>query len=193
MPEGVDKIYLCCKHQNGVNAVNKAAWFNEPTMLVKKKAATEHTEAYKCVHISFQSTGTTNITTVNALNSNKLYVSKKERGKGEKKRNWELRWMRLGNFILECMAELIQLTRWLSTTSYITDHGWTIGWLWLWWLPIIFTRSVLVGPSTQHWNWQRWWISIPFMIVLHIKAWHTIHMMSATLGIQECVIIWGCH
>jgi hypothetical protein len=38
--------------------------------------------------VSFQSTSSTNISTVNALNSNQLFVVKKERGQGASKRKW---------------------------------------------------------------------------------------------------------
>jgi hypothetical protein len=40
------------------------------------------------VHVSFQSTSSCNISTVNALNANSLFVVKKERGRGEQKRWW---------------------------------------------------------------------------------------------------------
>jgi hypothetical protein len=40
------------------------------------------------VHITFQSTSSCNITTLNALNQNSLFVVGKERGSGKHKRKW---------------------------------------------------------------------------------------------------------
>ena len=40
------------------------------------------------VHVSFQSTSSTNISTVNPINSNKLFVVKNECGQGLSKRKW---------------------------------------------------------------------------------------------------------
>jgi hypothetical protein len=40
------------------------------------------------VHVTFQSTSSCNITTVNALNQNSLFVVPKERGSGKQKRKW---------------------------------------------------------------------------------------------------------
>jgi hypothetical protein len=40
--------------------------------------------------VSFQSTSSTNILTVNALNSNKLFVVKKEHGQGANKQKWAI-------------------------------------------------------------------------------------------------------
>ena len=43
---------------------------------------------YTRVHVSFQSTSSCNITTVNALNSCKASIRKKERGRGANKHHW---------------------------------------------------------------------------------------------------------
>jgi hypothetical protein len=45
---------------------------------------------WKRVHVTFQSTLSTNISTVNALNENQLFVCKKERGQGSSKRYWAI-------------------------------------------------------------------------------------------------------
>jgi len=39
-------------------------------------------------HVSFQSTGGTNITSVNAFSSVELYVRERNKGKGNQKRTW---------------------------------------------------------------------------------------------------------
>ena len=45
-------------------------------------------KSYCVVHISFQSTGSTNITTVNVLEKVELYVRQREKGKGGTKHIW---------------------------------------------------------------------------------------------------------
>jgi hypothetical protein len=70
------------------NTRSRAARFNEPITAVKQMLFTlDNTVCmpYKWVHVSFQSTSSTNISTVNALNSNKFFVVKKERGQGATK------------------------------------------------------------------------------------------------------------
>ncbi len=48
------------------------------------------TQVYTKVITSFQSTGTTNFTSVNSLLSCHLFVSKKERGQGNNKQVWAI-------------------------------------------------------------------------------------------------------
>jgi hypothetical protein len=43
------------------------------------------------VHVTFQSTSSCNITTVNALNQNSLFVVQKKRGSGKQKRKWVIK------------------------------------------------------------------------------------------------------
>ena len=43
------------------------------------------------VHVTFQSTSSTNISTVNAINENQLFVRKKEQGRGEGKMHWAIK------------------------------------------------------------------------------------------------------
>lgn len=67
---------------------SKAARFLNPITAVKTVDATAETKAYRRVHCSFQSTSSCNISTVNALNSNSVYIRKRQRGKGNNKRFW---------------------------------------------------------------------------------------------------------
>ena len=66
----------------------KVARFHEPIVAVQRVEATDTTSAFERVHISFQSTSSCNISTVNALNTCKQYVRRRERGKGACKRVW---------------------------------------------------------------------------------------------------------
>ena len=94
-----------------VNARSKAARFEQPIIAVKNvkqpqnKTSTEDTKVqgkkpvkddepvlekkdYVICHVSFQSTGGTNITSVNAFSSVELYVRERNKGKGNEKRTW---------------------------------------------------------------------------------------------------------
>ncbi len=62
-----------------------------------------HKKDYVLCHVSFQSTGGTNISTVNALSSVILYVQDLSKGRGQQKRTWgiemnEAREMNLKNY-----------------------------------------------------------------------------------------------
>jgi hypothetical protein len=82
LPDGVQKEYLHVeKSQVGCHRA-KAARFTHPIVAVK------NFDGYQRVHVSFQSTSSTNITTVNCLNECSLFVEIRERGKGENKRYW---------------------------------------------------------------------------------------------------------
>ena len=60
---------------------------NQYKVMPTKKYCTNGTH-FERVHVSFQSTSSCNITTVNSLNDCRFYVRKKERGRGENKRLW---------------------------------------------------------------------------------------------------------
>ena len=60
--------------------------YENPIVAIKQVEATETTKVYTKIHISFQSTGCTNISGVNNLPSAGLYVTQKARGKGCNKR-----------------------------------------------------------------------------------------------------------
>ena len=65
--------------------------FDDPITVTKETlftVADMECKLYMHVHVSFQSTLSTNISTVNAINSNKFFVVKKERGQGLSKRKW---------------------------------------------------------------------------------------------------------
>ena len=79
----------------------RVARFNNPITVVKHVSMTpapaaQGTEGqpatppikYTKVHVTFQSTSSCNITTVNALNQNSLFVVQKQRGSGVQKRKW---------------------------------------------------------------------------------------------------------
>ena len=67
-----------------------------PIVAVKDVPADGSAHAYQRVHVSFQSTGSTNLSTVNALDRVHLYLEsepgphKKSRGRGDDKRTWTI-------------------------------------------------------------------------------------------------------
>jgi hypothetical protein len=92
LPSKVPKEYLHFQ-KTPSDTRSRAARFNEPVTAVKQTLFTLDDTLhmpYKRVHVSFQSTSSTNISTVNALNSNKLFVVKKERGQGSAKQKWAI-------------------------------------------------------------------------------------------------------
>ena len=87
---GVDNKYLHHKKVE-VSARTRAARFEMPIVLVKEVKAREgDAQDYRVVVVSFQSTGSTNITTVNALKKVGLYVKERTRGRGNRKRKWAI-------------------------------------------------------------------------------------------------------
>mmetsp|Transcript_12411 Transcript_12411/g.26936 ORF Transcript_12411/g.26936 Transcript_12411/m.26936 type:complete len:326 (+) Transcript_12411:1665-2642(+) len=62
--------------------------YENPIIAIKQVQATDTAKAYTKTHVSFQSTGCTNISGVNNLPSAGLYVTKRERGRGNNKRVW---------------------------------------------------------------------------------------------------------
>ena len=76
--EGVLKEYLHIK-KTVSDTRSKATRFNEAITVTKETlftVADMEGKPYMRVHVSFQSTSSTNISTVNAINSNKLFVVK---------------------------------------------------------------------------------------------------------------------
>ena len=92
LPEGIPKEYLESRKDVKVGPRSKAARYENPVVAVKHIDFPEGDEKkpYTWVHVSFQSTGSTNITCVNALRELKLFVRKRERGKGDSKHVWAI-------------------------------------------------------------------------------------------------------
>ena len=82
LPKDIEKKYLHAeKHKPGC-PFSKVARMTNPIVAVK------NCDGYQRVHVSFQSTSSANITTVNCLNDVRLNVELRERGKGKNKRTW---------------------------------------------------------------------------------------------------------
>ena len=88
LPKDIKGEYLH-KKKTDDSIRTKVARFHKPIVAVKGVEATEDgKKAYQRVHVSFQSTSSCNISTVNALNGCQLQVQRRERGRGEGKRLW---------------------------------------------------------------------------------------------------------
>ncbi|MFM8622856.1 MAG: hypothetical protein ACKOB3_05715, partial [Holophagaceae bacterium] len=90
LPEGVPKNAF--HYIKGIKPDNRTrvARFEQPIVAVKHVEQEEGSEKknYTLTHVSFQSMGGTNISSVNALSENVLYVRERKKGRGEQQRKW---------------------------------------------------------------------------------------------------------
>ena len=82
LPKDIPSKYLCTEKVDSSNLVTKVARFSNPIVAVKD------TGSYKRVHVTFQSTSSCNIATVNALNKCQLFIEIRERGSKAYKKQW---------------------------------------------------------------------------------------------------------
>ena len=76
------------KQKTDTSKKTKVARFFQPIVAVKNVPATDVHQEYRRVNVSFQSTSSCNISTLNALIQCKLSFLKRERGVGSNKRTW---------------------------------------------------------------------------------------------------------
>jgi hypothetical protein len=81
LPTGIPDKHMS-KKKTDTKARSKVARFNRPIVMVKNSGTCQR------VHVSFQSTSSCNLSSVNSLPKANLYVTQKERGRGEHKRYW---------------------------------------------------------------------------------------------------------
>jgi hypothetical protein len=90
LPKDVPKKHF--HHAKGVvvNLRSKVARLEQPIIAVKyvTQPPISEKQDYTLVHVSFQSTGGTNISTINTLDSVDLYVRERNKGQGNTKRTW---------------------------------------------------------------------------------------------------------
>ncbi len=93
LPESVTRKYFNFIKAAPVNTRSEVARFEQPIIAVKNvnhqdsDRVTDKKDYVLC-HVLFQSTGGTNISTVNALSSVDLYVCDRSKGRGHQKRTW---------------------------------------------------------------------------------------------------------
>ena len=90
-PKDIPKQYLQVK-KTDASRRPKVARFQHPIVAVKiQKCSPNFDDTYERAHISFQTTSSCNIATVNALNQCNFSVRTKERGQNkDNKRNWAI-------------------------------------------------------------------------------------------------------
>ena len=86
-PSGL-KSYFHHAKELATKLITKVIRYENPIVAIKQVKATGDEKAYTKTHVSFQSTGATNISGVNNLPSCGLYVTAKSRGQGSHKRTW---------------------------------------------------------------------------------------------------------
>jgi hypothetical protein len=104
------------------------ARFEHPVVAVKevKFPTSAGREDYCIVHVLFQSTGSANITSVNALDKVDLYVAKRERGRGGRKRTWAIEMNEARYFYLKTYSGVDKLGQMLEKWGlrYVTWRWW---------------------------------------------------------------------
>ena len=127
-----------------VDARSRAARFEKPIVAVKhvKQPPDSSKKDYSLIHVSMQSTGSTNISTVNALQEVGHYVTQRQKGQGDTKRIWgiEMNEGRQTYLKLYCAVDKIDqaLKEWM--VNYIT---------WRWWhAPVRHGKAI--GLSMAH-------------------------------------------
>ncbi len=84
LPSDIPSQYLHKQKTDAKHQGAKLARFVPPIVAVM----TDEEKGYQRIHVSFQSTSSCNISTVNALNEVQHIVEERERGRGENKRSW---------------------------------------------------------------------------------------------------------
>jgi len=88
-PSSVPKKYFHSLKECKVDAGSRVDQFEELIIAVKRGVSTNPGKKdYTIVHISFQSTGSTNIQCVNVVREVTNFVQQRERGRGATKRVW---------------------------------------------------------------------------------------------------------
>jgi hypothetical protein len=93
LPKSVPRKYFNFIKAAPVNARSKVAQFEKPIIAVKHVKHQDSDKVndrkdYILCHVSFQSTGGTNISMVNALSLVDLYVQDCSKGRGQQKKTW---------------------------------------------------------------------------------------------------------
>ena len=138
MIKEIPKIHFHGKKGVDINARSKAARYMQPIVVVKHVTppAGSGGKPYTVAHVSFQSTGGTNITCVNALRELKLYVRERAKGRGESKRIWAIEMNEGRELYLKTYSGVDKIDQALKEwhLNYIS---------WRWWhAPMLHCKSI---------------------------------------------------
>ena len=145
LPRLCEKKYFHHKKGVAIDWRSKMARFEEPITAVKKVTQPPGSgkEDYYLVHVSFQSTGGTNISTVNSLKECKLYVRQRERGRGKGKRVWAIEMNEGRETYLKTYSAVDKIDQMLK--SYALDY---ISWRW-WHAPMRHGKAIAMSMAHQ--------------------------------------------
>ena len=87
LPQGVAKRYFHGE-KTQVNERTKVGRYIQPVIAVKTFKGSGTKKDYRQVYVSFQSTSSCNLRTINSLSKCNCSIRKKERGRGINKRIW---------------------------------------------------------------------------------------------------------
>ncbi len=167
LPKEVPKMYFNFLKATLVNTRSKVARFEQPIIAVKnviqprKKASNDKDNVqgtrastkkenepvadkkkdYVICHVSFQSTGGTNIMSGNALSSVELYVHEKNKGRGNQKRTWGIEMNEARKTYLKTYSAVDKIDQMLL--------GWDVKYKsWRWWhVPMRHAKAIAMSMA----------------------------------------------
>ena len=122
---------------------SKVARFEHPIIAVKHVTANSATGAkpYTLTHCTFQSTGGTNISSVNALSEVGLYVHERNRGRGENKRRWVIEMNEARDTYLKMYSAVDKINQ--TLLNYNINYR-----LWKWWhAPMRHAKAIALSMA----------------------------------------------
>ena len=111
LTKDIESHFLQVKKTTAVDKRAKAAKFIHPIFAVLDR------DDYERIHASFQSSSSTNISSVNMLNECNMFVELRERGRGDNKRYLEIE-MTLNGFRYPWILEHFHGSRWIPTSFH---------------------------------------------------------------------------
>jgi len=126
LPKDIKHQYLQKEKTQPGSLEAKAARFSNPIVAVKNVVVPETGVKYQRVLVSFQSTSSCNIQTVNALNECNLFAEIRERGKGKSKRYWGIEMNHARRLYLSTYGQIDNIDFYIKSTNlfYCTWKYW---------------------------------------------------------------------
>jgi hypothetical protein len=120
------KQYLHHEKKDSTDARMKVMRYENPICAIKYVAGTATTKAFTKALVSFQSTGSTNLSGVNNLPSLTMYVAKRTRGRGKQKRTWAIEMNEAREIYLKHYSGVDSLDHMIKNAGikYITHRYW---------------------------------------------------------------------
>ncbi len=119
------KKYLHHEKKDSMDARMKVMRYENPICAIKYVAEMTSAKAFTKA-VSFQSTGSTNISGVSNLPSLKMFVVKRTRGRGKQKRTWAIEMNKAREIYLKHFLGVDSLDHMIKNTGikYITHRYW---------------------------------------------------------------------